>query len=206
MKRVLAGIFTMITVCFMLRAGLSWSRNPSGPDADSEPGARFGDTRVGDAGSASQAMFRHATDSIESLLASARDGDARRYLGCFGGSLRARLERDADELGRDAFAAQLRRAGLARSSHAIFAPEPDADRTDSVRIAVESTYGNRVESLIFRLEQSSGGWIVTDVETARQRVPAEALGSLATFEAPEGNPLAGEPAQQASDTTVRPEP
>jgi len=87
------------------------------------------------------------------------------------GRLRERFVREADEIGRDAFAVRLRRAGLARKSHALFAPEPDGDREGAARITVESTFADRIERQTFRLEQANGGWLVTEVEAAREHVP-----------------------------------
>ena len=115
------------------------------------------------------------------------------------GQLHARLAREADELGRDVFALRLRRAGLARKSHAIFAPEPDGDRPDAARITVESTFADRIERQTFRLERTDSGWLVTEIETAREHVPKTPLGSLATYEEPEAAPVAVDSVNLRSD-------
>jgi len=194
MKRILAGLFTTMIMALMIWPGLNRSRSSTNPATDSETGSRFQDRDFENG-----AGLQGATDRIEGLLASARDGDAASYLGAFDGPLRARLEREADERGRDAFALLLRRAGLARKSYAIFAPEPDRDRTGGARITVESTFADRIERQTFRLEHTTDGWLVTAVETARQQVPQNAPGTLATYQEPEGNPMAAHPVQPAGD-------
>jgi hypothetical protein len=130
-----------------------------------------------------------ATDRIEALLDVARRGDVGGYLAAFGGPLRARLEHQADERGRAAFAAGLRRAARARTSHAVFKPEPEGEGTVNARIIVESTFADRIERQTYHLARSDAGWHVTDVETARDHVPKNPLGSLATFHEPEGVPV-----------------
>ena len=185
MRRAIAGLLTTIIMGSMLWIGLGRSPSSSQPATSSSTDSKFEYSRFQD-----RIRLEGATDRIEGLLASARAGDTVSYLGAFGGPLRARLEREADELGRDAFAARLRRAGLARKSHAIFAPEPDGDRSGAARITVESTFADRLERQTFRLERAAGGWLITEIETARERVPKNALGSLATYDEPEGTPVA----------------
>ncbi|MFI5455481.1 MAG: hypothetical protein ACHRXM_08515 [Isosphaerales bacterium] len=194
MKRLLAGLFTTMIMGFLIWSGLKRSPSPTRPAIESET-----DSRLQDLSFENRARLKGATDCIEGLLASARDGDAASYLRAFGGPLRAHLERKADERGRDAFALLLRRAGLARKSHAIFAPEPDGDRTDAARITVESAFADRLERQTFRLERAEGGWLITEIETAREHVPKNSLGSLATYEEPEGNPVASDLVESVSD-------
>jgi len=188
MKRILAGLVTTMIMGLMIWSGLKGSPSPTRPGAGPETDGRFQDL-----GFRNRAGLDGAADRIEGLFASARDGDAAAYLGAFDGPLRARLEREADERGRDAFAALLRRAGLARKSHAIFAPEPDGNRAGLARITVDSTFADRLERQTFRLERTSGGWLVTEIETAHQHVPRNAPGTLATYQEPEGSPVAVDP-------------
>jgi hypothetical protein len=189
MKRILAGLLTMIVMSLMIRTALN--RPPS---TDSEPDARLQDSQ-----SLDRARTTGATACIEGLLTAARAGDVASYLAAFGGPSRDRLAREADEIGRDAFALRLRRAGLARKSHAIFAPESDGDRRDAVRITVESTFADRIERQTFRLEQADGSWLVTEIETAREHVPKSPLGSLAKYDEPEGPPVAAESGEPGGD-------
>jgi hypothetical protein len=183
MRRMLAGSLTVIIMVLMIGVGLRRPVPPYVADAESAvrpEGAlsRFPDSRLQD-----------ASERIEGLLGSARKGDVTAYIGAFAGPLRARLEHEAQERGQAAFAAQLRRAGQARKSHAVFAAEPDLASPDAARITVETAYADRLERQTFRLERASGGWLVTEVETARDVVPKNVVGSLATYEEPEGVPV-----------------
>jgi hypothetical protein len=179
-------MFAAIIMALAFWSGLTRSPFSDHPAADRENSARLTPNSSRDSADA----FADATACVEGLLMSARDGDLSAYLAAFGGPLRARLEREADERGRADFASQLRRAGLARTGHAIFAPEPVGDRAGAVRITVESAFADRLECQTFHLERGGTGWLVTEVDAARERVPQNALGSLAKFEEPEGIPVA----------------
>jgi hypothetical protein len=135
--------------------------------------------------------FQGASDRIESLLDAARRGEVADYLAAFGGSLRARVERQAEERGRAAFAGDLRRTARARKSHAVFAPEPDSEAAGTTRILVESIFTDHVERQTYHLVHGDAGWLVTEVELTRNRIPKNPLGSLATFAEPEGVPVPG---------------
>jgi hypothetical protein len=191
MSRVLAGAITSMIMGVMVWVALHRSSSQTDPAAGSGSDSRLHDSLPSSRELATRARLQRATDRVEILLASVRDGDVSTYFGCFGGTLRARLKREADELGGDIFAARLRSSGEARKSHAVFAPEPDMEHLDRVRITVESALANRLERQTFCLEQASGGWLITDVETAREHVPRYLLGSLAAFEQPEGIPETG---------------
>jgi hypothetical protein len=183
MKRLLAAVLTCLIMGGMIGIGL---RRPVdlGPDPSASrlrpdgPGAGPGPDLSG------------ASDRIESLLEGARKGDLSSYLGSFEGALRARLERQADERGRAAFAADLQHAAGARKSHAVFAPQPDGDPSGSVRIVVESTFAERIERQSYRLVRTRPGWRIIEFEIARERLPEKPLGSLATYQEPEGVPVA----------------
>jgi hypothetical protein len=184
MKRMLAGLLTIIMIILMIGLGL----RHSAPDAETT--GKLARPAV-DALS-SDSRFPGASDRIEGLIASAHKGDVATYLAAFGGSLRARLEREAQELGWATFSARLHRAGQARKSHAIFAAEPDGRGPDTARISVETTYRDRLERQTYCLERTAGVWLVTDVETAHDVVPKNPLGSLATYQEPEGAPVAAD--------------
>ena len=147
MKRVLAGVLTVALMGLLLWSGLRRpAATPEVAQAD-DPAAR-------------------PRRRLRALLDSAREGDVSAYLEAFAGRSAQRLEREVDERGRDAFAADLRRAARARKSHAVFAPEPDGP--DTARITVEAVYPDRNERQTYRLDRTPGGWLVTDVETGPQ--------------------------------------
>ena len=184
MKRVAAALITAIVMTLMTWTALSQSRSPMNATK-----AVMTDSTSQDSPLPTSARFEGATLCIESLLASARAGDVASYLTAFGGPLRDRLAREADEVGRDVFALQLRRASQARKSHAVFTPEPAGGSGDGAWIMVESTFADRIERQTFRLEHAPSGWIITETETAREHVPKTPLGSLAKYQEPEGPPV-----------------
>ena len=184
MKRVAAALITAIIMTLMTWTALSQPRFPRNATKVAE--ADFGSQ---DSTLPASAKFEGATSCIEGLLASARAGDVASYLAAFGGPLRDRLAREADELGRDAFALQLRRASQARKSHAIFTPESEGGSGDGARIVVESTFADRIERQTFRLEHAPNRWLITETETAREHVPKTPFGSLAKYQEPEGPPV-----------------
>jgi hypothetical protein len=184
MKRVAAALITAIIMTLMTWTALSQPRFPRIATKVAE--ADFGSQ---DSTLPATARFEGATSCIEGLLVSARAGDVASYLAAFGGPLRDRLAREADEIGRDIFALQLRRASQARKSHAIFTPESEGGSGDGARIVVESTFADRIERQTFRLEHAPNGWLITETETAREHVPKTPFGSLAKYQEPEGPPV-----------------
>jgi hypothetical protein len=175
MRRILAGILTVALMGLLLWSG---SRRPAAtPEV-----AEADDPAAG------------AEGRLRALLESARDGDVAAYLDAFSGPLRQRLEREVAERGRDAFAAELRRAARARKSHAVFAPESDGPET--VRIAVEAVYADHNERRTYRLDRTPDGWSVTDVDAARGHTPLAKFGTPASFQEPEGVPVPAGPPQE----------
>jgi hypothetical protein len=194
MKRLVAGLVTTFVMALVTWTALSQSRSSKYTAKPTESASSSRDFEL-----QNLAQFKGATACIEGLIASARAGDAVSYLTTFGGALRDRLTHEADEIGRDAFALRLRRASRARKSHAVFAPEPAGDRPDAVRITVESTFTDRIERQTFCLEYAASGWKVTEIDTVREHVPRTPLGSLATYDEPEGPPVAARANEPAND-------
>jgi hypothetical protein len=179
-KRILAGALTVA-----LMGGLLWSgrKRPQEPTSGPEPVSR---TTARGTNTPDPAELR-----LRALLDSARKGDVAGYLDCFGGVLRDRLKREVDERGRETFAADLKRAVLARKSHAVFGVEPEG--TDAARITVETVYPDRNERQTYHLarEDTAAGWVVTEVETVRSQVPKAKFGTPASYQEPEGVPVQG---------------
>ncbi len=126
------------------------------------------------------------TQHLERFLESARRGDVPAYLDSLGGDLRERVEREVDEAGRAAFADRLRLAARARKSHAVFAPEPAGD---GVAITVDSVQADRQARSVYRLEPAALGWRIVAVERTQELFPRSARGAVATYAAPEANPM-----------------
>jgi hypothetical protein len=179
MKRAIAGLLTIAIVGLMTWSAL---RRPVAPGPPNE--SRLVTDRAG-----RDQAAEGASDCIERLLASAREGNIDAYLSAFASPLRARLEHAAVEQGMTDFAARLKKAAQARKGHAVFPPVPDGPGWAAVRIKVESTYPDRLERQTYRLERTASGWRVTEVEMARGQVPVHLPGSLASYEEPEGVPV-----------------
>ncbi len=182
MKRPLAAIAAAMVMAGMLWLGRirSGTTDSAGPPASAEERSTGGQP---------VAELGGATRAIEALLADAERGDVDAYLAAFSGPIRDRLTRQAEERSRPTFGEELRRTARARKSHAVFEPEPNGDGPDGARVAVESTFADRIERQTFRLVRAGSGWVITDVETARDRVPRNTLGSTATYPEPEGSPV-----------------
>ena len=176
-RRGLAGLLTVIVLGLVI--GIGSLRRPSGPVGTSDSDAT-------------------AEDRLRALIESARAGDVDGYLDAFADPIRSRVEREADEVGRQTFADAIRRASESRKGLAIFAPEPDGP--DAVRIVVESVYPDRNERQVYRLERRSEGWKIADFESVRGRQPAERYGTEATYKAPEGVPVQGVDPAESSES------
>lgn len=172
MKRLLAGLLTVALMAVLLRLGMRDGGSGAAPPA---PSSEAPDPAGG------------PESRVRALLADASAGDVAAYLAAFAPKLRARLEREADEKGRPAFAESLRAAAGARKSHAVFAPEGDGP--DASTVVVESVYPDRNERQTYRLERADGGWLVADVETVRASRPPAKFGAPASYREPEGPPV-----------------
>lgn len=168
-KRLLAGILTIALMGLLAWSGIRRSRAPADRDEIRAMAANTADAR------------------IRSLLESAWEGDVPTYLDAFDGPIRQRLEREIDERGRAAFAADLRRAARSRKSHAVFAAESEGP--DAARVTVETVYPDRNERQTYTLANRRGGWRVTDVEAVRGHEPQAKFGTPANYQAPEGIPV-----------------
>jgi hypothetical protein len=179
MKRLAAGLLTAVLMGALLWSGVRHAGAP-GFDRPAAPSTGTSRTPSGES---------PAETRVLAILESARRGDVAGYLDGFAGPLRRRLEQQADDRGRAAFAADLRAAARSRKSHAVFAPEPDGP--DAERVTVEAVYPDRNERQTYRVERDESGsaWLVTEVETVRSHQPPAKYGSPAAFIAPEGNPV-----------------
>jgi hypothetical protein len=183
MKRAAAGVLTALLMALLLWRGRSGEGPlPIGPI----------DNLTTTTSPTPPDPLAGASARVQALLEAGRAGDVAAYLDAFGPPLRARLERTIAEGGRDAFAAGLKAAAKARRGRAVFDPVPDGP--DDALVTVEFVYDDRNERQTFRLRRegdaTSEGWRVVDVAGVRGREPASRYGTLASFEGPEGNPVA----------------
>jgi hypothetical protein len=179
-RRVVAGILTVGLLGLILGIG---GRRPS----------------AGRGGSRSDATDPAGTPEarLSRFIEDARAGDVDGYLDAFAEPIRSRVAREADEVGRPAFADVLRRASETRKGYALHAPEPDGP--DAVRIALESVYTDRNVRQVYRLERDQDGWRIAAIEEARGREPAARFGSPATYQEPEGVPVEGVDPPESSE-------
>jgi hypothetical protein len=186
MKRILPGLLTLAVMGVVAWTGLRRHSEREGPQRQ--------DVELSDPAEA----------RLHSLLQSARDGDVAAYLAAFDEPIRARIEREIDEKGRDAFVAALRQAARSRKSRAVFAAVREGD--DVASVVVEMVYPGHNERQTYRLCRKPEGWLVTDVTTARGQQPPSKLGAPATFQEPEGVPVqtAGFPDDVAASGEVNP--
>ncbi len=189
MRRALAALITAAIGAAMLWTGL---RRENGPAPES-PIATHRDSQTAstgrtDAGS-HPGRLAGAAERIEGLLEYARRGDVPGYLNSFAGRMHARLQQQVGERGLQAFAAELRHSGQRQTNHAVFAAEAAGEAPVSARVTVETTFADRIERQTYYLELGDAGWLVADVERAREHVPRNRLGSWATYQEPEGVPV-----------------
>ena len=196
MKRFAAGAITAVLMSLLIGSQWLRSRPIISPAPESLPTVSSGPS-PSSRSTLDQAEGPEAR--VRALLARGRAGDVEGYLNCFVKAYRTRLERAAAEQGREPFAASLRQAAEARKGHAVFAAAFDG--ATAARVTVESVYPDRNERQTFHMEREDGAWRVADVETIRSHEPKSKFGSLATFEGPEGNPLAGATEQQGGATS-----
>lgn len=182
MRRVLAGVATVL-----LMALLTWSALRKQPAGLTPATGAGGEAEAEAAAGSLRPQSSPAEERVQALLASALKGDVSAYLDSFEGPLRARLERQVQERGRDGFAADLRHASEARKSHAVFAAESDGEAT--ARVTVESVYPDHNERQTYRIDRTPQGWLVTEVETVRSHQPKAKYGTQANYQEPEGVPV-----------------
>lgn len=179
MRAIVAGILTAAILAAMLVLGSRGpveTAPPDGPRSVDAPGG------VG---------ASPAEEAVRGLLKSGEEGDVAGYLAAFAGPLNARLSREVDQRGREAFADDLRRAAMARKSHAVFAAEPDGDL--AARVTVESVYPDRNERQTYRVERTDDGWRVVEVATVMGYRPSAKFGAPASGSLPEVAPAQGAP-------------
>ncbi len=197
MKRAMAAVGAVLVMAGMLWLGVSRSGLTDSGVAAPSPRESVSDARPAE-------TLAGATERIETLLADAGRGDVDAYLAAFRGPIHERLAQQADERGRSRFGQQLRSTALSRKSHAIFEAEPDGELR--ARVTVESTFADRIERQTFRLVREEPGWLIDEIDMARDRLPRDAIGALATYQEPEGQPVPARAPQisQEADSTQEP--
>jgi len=108
-------------------------------------------------------------DTVYAMLAAARAGDVKAYLGCYTGSLLAALTQAVKESTAPVFGKYLRDTNASVKGVAVSDAQKTGDREASLR--VEYIYQDRNEAQTVSLEKDSSGWKIARVDAAG-RVPA----------------------------------
>lgn len=103
-------------------------------------------------------------DTIYRMMDAARDGDVRRYLGCFTGQMESTLRQIVAEKGDASLADYIRSFNASVKGVAIQELPFVTER--EVRLSVEFVYRDRNEMQLYFLQQSSAGWRITRQENA----------------------------------------
>ncbi|MFA0761813.1 MAG: hypothetical protein HZLCBSQH_001923 [Candidatus Fervidibacterota bacterium] len=102
---------------------------------------------------------------IWAMVRACREGDSRRYLDCFAGKLRERLEKVAQEQGDHAFSTSLWQMIAPVKGITVF--EPKKDGQGDWRIVAEFVFADRTERQTFHVRQVGGVWKIVSIEAAR---------------------------------------
>lgn len=106
-------------------------------------------------------------ETVFAMVQAAQQGDIGRYLDCFWGSLRTRLEQTDKEMGRRAFGEHLARtAGEITGVTVHGDPEPVGS---DVKVQAEMVYRDKNETQEFVLTQRRGRWLISGM-TNPQRI------------------------------------
>lgn len=102
---------------------------------------------------------------IWALIRSCREGDVDGYIGCFGSSLRERLEKLMKEQGDEKFRTYLKQLIAPVKGIAIFEPKRDAE--GNWRVVAEFVFVDRTERQVFIVREVGNEWKIVGVESSR---------------------------------------
>ncbi len=121
------------------------------------------------AGSPSTARPAEATpqDTIYAMLDAARDGDLKKYLAAYTGSMESALRQSIAESSDAAFRKYLQDTNAELKGVAVMTPEA-APGDREVKVRVEYVYQDRNEAQTMNLERTASGWKIVRVESAER--------------------------------------
>ncbi len=139
-KQVLPMLFTLA----VLSAVVWWTQHrPETRNANPEPGG-----------------------AVWAMVKACREGDVSRYLDCFAGALRKRLEKVRQEQGEKRFRDYLRQLIAPVKGIAVLSPKHD--EYGDWRVPTEFVFADRTERQTYLVRQIDGQWRIVSVETAKQ--------------------------------------
>lgn len=105
-------------------------------------------------------------DAVYAMLDAARNGDVKKYLAAYSGSMANALKQTISDSSEAGFRQYLQDTNGTLKGVAVMAPEKISDR--EVRVNVEYVYQDRNEKQIMDLEKTPGGWKITKVDAAER--------------------------------------
>jgi hypothetical protein len=158
MKPIIAGSLTVIFLTVMVCLGLR------GPVREPDSQASVEETGP-----------HPAEETIRNLVRFGDEGNVENYLDSFVGRMRADLEHEVTEKGREAFAEELIKAASARKGHVVYAPRPE--NRNSLLVDFEAVYPDRNERQTYRVTRSEETWKISGVSELKGGQPASKFGS-----------------------------
>jgi hypothetical protein len=101
------------------------------------------------------------------MLDAARDGDVKKYLAAYTGSMETALRQSIAESSDTAFRKYLQDSNSALKGVAVMAPEAVAGDRE-VKVRVEYVYQDRNEAQTMNLEKTASGWKIARVDSAER--------------------------------------
>jgi len=106
-------------------------------------------------------------DAVNAMLDAARDGDVKRYLAAYTGSIETALRHSVAESSDAQFRKYLLDTNAALKGVAVTAPEATASDRE-VKVRVEFVYQDRSEAQTMDLEKTASGWKIARVDSAER--------------------------------------
>jgi len=103
-------------------------------------------------------------DTVYRMMDAARDGDVRKYLDCYTGSMQTNLRQIVAEKGEAALASYIRKFNSAVKGVAI--QEPQGAHGTDVKLRVEFVYQDRNEVQTYYLEHAGTDWRIARQENS----------------------------------------
>jgi hypothetical protein len=106
-------------------------------------------------------------DAIYAMLDAARDGDVKKYLASYTGTMETALRQSIAESSEAAFRKYLQDTNAALKGVAVMGPDA-APGDREVKVRVEYVYQDRNEAQTMNLEKTSSGWKIARVDSAER--------------------------------------
>ncbi|MBM4044138.1 MAG: hypothetical protein FJ279_03420 [Planctomycetes bacterium] len=119
--------------------------------------------------------FGKPEDPVWAMFQAAKDGNVQAYLNCFADEIRARLDREAQEMRPERFGGYLRQGS--KDVLGIAVSDLEKLREDEARMRVELTFRDRNEVQKFAVRKLRNGWKIKDMTEAQRVKPVIPYGT-----------------------------